>query len=93
MITLILSFILKFFLKITLCNWSRSRTFLILRLRLRTPEYAITRISDEMTTFQLFITKCIEDIIMTNTNREGIRVYKKQWKPIDYIELQAYIGL
>ena len=54
-------------------------------------KYAVSRISDEMTTFQLFITKCIEDIIITNTNREGIRVYKEQWKPMDYMELQIYI--
>jgi len=56
-------------------------------------KYAVTRISGEMTTFQLFITKCIEDIIITNTNREGIRVCKEKWKPVNYIELQAYIGL
>ena len=56
-------------------------------------KYAVTRIYDEMTTFQLFITKWIEDIIITNTNREGIQVYKEKWKPMDYIELRAYIGL
>ena len=31
--------------------------------------------------------------IITNRNREGIRVYKEKWKPTDYIKLQAYIGL
>ena len=46
-----------------------------------------------MMTFQLFLTKCIEDVIITNTNHEGIRVYKEQLKPMDYMEPQAYIGL
>jgi len=30
-------------------------------------KYAVTQISDDMTTFQLFITKCIEDIIIMIT--------------------------
>ena len=28
-----------------------------------------------------------------NANLERIRVYKEKWKPMDYVELQAYIGL
>lgn len=41
----------------------------------------------------MLITKSIEQIIIDNTNLEGQRIYQENWKPLDSIELEAYIGL
>lgn len=43
--------------------------------------YAATRINDEISAFQLLITKSIEQIIIDNTNLEGQRIYQENWKP------------
>lgn len=55
--------------------------------------YATSRIDDELSTFQLFFTKDLEEIILINSNVEGNRVYGDKWKTIDCVELRAYIGL
>lgn len=55
--------------------------------------YALTRISDELSAFQLLMPNNIEQIILKNTNLEGLRVYKENWKTLDIVELEAFIGL
>jgi len=56
--------------------------------------YAAKRItSDEISAFQLLFTNSIEETVIVNTNREGQLVYDNDWKPLDNVELNAYIGL
>lgn len=55
--------------------------------------YAMTRISDEISAFKLFITIGIEQLIMNYTNIEGEKVYGENWKQLDDRELEAYLGL
>ena len=55
--------------------------------------YAASRISDEISAFQLLLSKDIEEVIICNTNLEGQRIYAEKWNPVDIVELEAYLGL
>lgn len=48
---------------------------------------------DIKSSFQLFLPKSIEGIILEMTNLEGKRVFGDTWREIDLVDLQAYIGL
>ncbi|XP_053296890.1 piggyBac transposable element-derived protein 4-like [Pleuronectes platessa] len=48
---------------------------------------------DIASTFSLFITPMVEDIILENTNREGRRKYGDEWREMYEVDLLAYIGL
>ncbi|XP_029699299.1 uncharacterized protein [Takifugu rubripes] len=55
--------------------------------------FAVTRVDDIISTFQLFISPPIEKIILEMTNLEGRRVFQEKWKPLDQTDLHAYIGI
>ncbi|XP_021162792.2 piggyBac transposable element-derived protein 3 isoform X1 [Fundulus heteroclitus] len=55
--------------------------------------FAITRIDEIHSAFQLFISPPIERIILEMTNLEGRRVFQDKWKPLDRTDLNAYIGV
>ncbi|XP_062409077.1 piggyBac transposable element-derived protein 4-like [Sardina pilchardus] len=55
--------------------------------------YAVSRVQDIKSTFELFITPAIQNIILQMTNLEGSRVYGDSWEVLDLTHLQAYIGL
>ena len=55
--------------------------------------YARSRISDIKSTFELFLPKHIEQIVLNMTNKEGRRVYGRKWKRMDGVDLQAYVGM
>ncbi|KAJ8383622.1 hypothetical protein AAFF_G00215930 [Aldrovandia affinis] len=54
--------------------------------------YAITRISDVTSAFELFITKEIIQVVVDMTNLQGFRTVTN-WKKTDSTEIQAFIGL
>ncbi|XP_059209533.1 piggyBac transposable element-derived protein 4-like [Centropristis striata] len=55
--------------------------------------FAVTRVDDIESAFQLFISPPIEKIILDMTNLEGRRVFQEKWKPLDPTDLHAYIGI
>ncbi|XP_037530523.1 piggyBac transposable element-derived protein 4-like [Nematolebias whitei] len=55
--------------------------------------FAVTRVDDIESAFQLFISPPIEKIILNMTNLEGKRVFQEKWKPLDPTDLHAYIGI
>lgn len=55
--------------------------------------FAVTRVDDIQSAFQLFISPPIEKIILNMTNLEGRRVFQEKWKPLDPTDLHAYIGI
>ena len=55
--------------------------------------FAITRVDDIQSAFQLFISPPIEKIILEMTNLEGKRVFDVKWKPLDQTDLHAYLGI
>ncbi|KAK0148844.1 PiggyBac transposable element-derived protein 4 [Merluccius polli] len=55
--------------------------------------YARSWISDIKSTFELFLPKPIEQIVLNMTNKEGRRVYGREWKRMDGVDLQAYVGM
>uniref|UniRef100_A0A8C6M6Z2 PiggyBac transposable element-derived protein domain-containing protein n=1 Tax=Nothobranchius furzeri TaxID=105023 RepID=A0A8C6M6Z2_NOTFU len=55
--------------------------------------YAISHTEDIKSSFGLFITPSIENIVVGTTNLEGKRVYGDSWKDLDVVDLEAYIGL
>lgn len=54
---------------------------------------AISHAHDIVSTFQLFITPAIENIILEKTNLEGFCKYRHSWKRMDETDLHAYSGL
>nr|XP_046255654.1 piggyBac transposable element-derived protein 4-like [Scatophagus argus] len=55
--------------------------------------FAVTRVDDIQSAFQLFISPPIEKIILEMTNLEGKRVFQEKWKPLDQTDLHAYLGI
>ncbi|XP_063741958.1 piggyBac transposable element-derived protein 4-like [Eleginops maclovinus] len=55
--------------------------------------FAVTRVDEIQSAFQLFISSPIERIILEMTNLEGRRVFQEKWKPLDPTDLHAYIGV
>ncbi len=57
-------------------------------------EYARAHARNLASTFALFVTLSIENIIFDMTNLEGVRRYgRDRWKPMDAIDLRAFVGL
>ncbi|KAL6100943.1 uncharacterized protein ACO6RY_07977 [Pungitius sinensis] len=56
-------------------------------------EEATSRATDIASTFRLFVTPAIEDIVLEMTNLEGRRRYGDDWKGMDRVDLRAYVGL
>lgn len=54
--------------------------------------FAISRVHDIHSAFELYL-QPIEKTILDMTNLEGSRVFGEKWKPLDLIDLNAYIGL
>ncbi|XP_067253162.1 piggyBac transposable element-derived protein 4-like [Chanodichthys erythropterus] len=55
--------------------------------------FACSNAEDIKSTFELFFTDEIKEILIEMTNLEGKRVFNKSWKNLDWIDLQAYFGL
>ncbi|XP_038128076.1 piggyBac transposable element-derived protein 4-like [Cyprinodon tularosa] len=55
--------------------------------------YAVSHVDDIKSSFKLFITPSIKNIVLGMTNLEGKRVYGDSWKDLDVVDLEAYIGL
>ncbi|XP_029900733.1 piggyBac transposable element-derived protein 4-like [Myripristis murdjan] len=55
--------------------------------------FAMTRVSDIKSCFDLFLPWSIKKIIIDMTNLEGKRVHKDTWHDIDVAHLDAYIGI
>lgn len=55
--------------------------------------YSASRISDQLSAFGLVFPDSLQKIIIECTNKEGQRVLDSQWKIMDLVELDAYIGL
>ena len=55
--------------------------------------YTKSRAGDNASTFRLFITPTVENIILEMTKREGRRKYGDEWKWMDETDLRAYVGL
>ncbi|KAJ8384204.1 hypothetical protein AAFF_G00207520 [Aldrovandia affinis] len=55
--------------------------------------YAVSRVDDIKSSFQLFLTESIEKTILAVTNLEGERVFGDKWRELDRADLQAYMGL
>ncbi|XP_045064895.1 piggyBac transposable element-derived protein 4-like [Coregonus clupeaformis] len=54
---------------------------------------AVGQARDILSTFRLFFTPEIEDIILEMTNLEGVRKCGGRWKAMDSTDLRAYVGL
>ena len=55
--------------------------------------FAVTRVDEIQSAFQLFISPPIERIILELTSLQGRRVFQEKWKPLDQTDLHAYIGV
>ncbi|XP_048874855.1 piggyBac transposable element-derived protein 4-like [Brienomyrus brachyistius] len=55
--------------------------------------FAVTRVSDIKTCFDLFMPLSLKKVIIAMTNLEGKKVYSDMWHDIDEEQLDAYIGV
>ncbi|XP_053285620.1 piggyBac transposable element-derived protein 4-like [Pleuronectes platessa] len=55
--------------------------------------HATSGVSDAVSTFGLFVTPTVENIVLEMTNLEGRRKYGDGWKGMDATDLRAYVGL
>ncbi|KAL7389873.1 hypothetical protein ABVT39_011368 [Epinephelus coioides] len=55
--------------------------------------YAISRVTDIKSVFELFVTEHIEKIVLEQTNREGRRVYGGSWSEMGRTDLQAFLSV
>ena len=55
--------------------------------------YAISRVDDIKSSFQLFLLESMEEITLDMTNLKGRHVFGDTWRPLDQVDLQAYMGL
>ncbi|XP_067439797.1 uncharacterized protein [Thunnus thynnus] len=55
--------------------------------------YAVSRTRDIVSTFYLFFTPAIDKLIQETTNPEGFRKYGEGWKPMNNVDVHAYVGL
>lgn len=65
----------------------------IVRMTPGPTRYAISRVDDIKSSFQLFLPESIERIVLDMTNLEGRRVFGDTWKELDQADLHAYMGL
>ncbi|KAJ8403326.1 hypothetical protein AAFF_G00350980 [Aldrovandia affinis] len=65
----------------------------IIRMTPGPTRFAISRVQDIKSAFELFIPESIQKILIDMTNMEGRRVFKDNWKMIDKTDLDAYLGL
>nr|XP_023659233.1 piggyBac transposable element-derived protein 4-like isoform X2 [Paramormyrops kingsleyae]XP_023659235.1 piggyBac transposable element-derived protein 4-like isoform X2 [Paramormyrops kingsleyae] len=56
-------------------------------------KFAVKHVSDIRSAFELFISKSIQKDFLKMTNLEGKRLYSKQWKDMDEINMQAFFGV
>ncbi|XP_041791116.1 piggyBac transposable element-derived protein 4-like [Chelmon rostratus] len=55
--------------------------------------YAISRADSIKSTFHLFMSEEIEEVVLQMTNTEGRRVYGDKWDEMDKTQLEGYLGL
>uniref|UniRef100_A0A671XA56 PiggyBac transposable element-derived protein domain-containing protein n=1 Tax=Sparus aurata TaxID=8175 RepID=A0A671XA56_SPAAU len=71
----------------------RARDENIIKMTPGPTRYAISRVDEIKSSFQLFLPASIEEIILEMTNLEGKRVFGDTWRALDQVDLQAYMGL
>ncbi|XP_048854025.1 nucleolar protein dao-5-like isoform X38 [Brienomyrus brachyistius] len=54
---------------------------------------AVRQVSDIRSAFELFISKSIQKDLLKMTNLEGKRIYRKQWKDMDDVDMHAFYGV
>lgn len=65
----------------------------ILREKSGPSRFANREVDSISSSFLIYFRKRLLEIIVKWTNAEGNRVFDKEWKPIDIIELKKFIGL
>ena len=55
--------------------------------------YATSKIEDEYSSFMMFFPPVVVNIILKNSNIEGKRVFGDNWKNLNNVDLEAFIGL
>jgi hypothetical protein len=55
--------------------------------------YASRRANSPQESLELFITTGISTLVVEMSNKEGVRVFGEDWKPINMNEFNAYLGL
>lgn len=56
--------------------------------------YVVSNAQDILSMFYLFLTPEMDKIILEETNREGLRRYRRErWRGMDEVDLHAYVGL
>ena len=55
--------------------------------------YASRRANSPKESLELFITTAISTLVVDMSNKEGVRVFGEDWKPITMDEFNAFLGL
>lgn len=71
----------------------RARAEEIIRKTPGPTRYACSRAEDIKSTFELYFPSSIQNILVRMTNLEGRREFGDQWTDIDWIAMEAFIGL
>ncbi|XP_067234874.1 piggyBac transposable element-derived protein 4-like [Chanodichthys erythropterus] len=71
----------------------RARAEEIIRKTPGPTRYACSRAEDIKSTFELYFPRSIQNILVRMTNLEGRRVFRDQWSDIDWMTMEAFIGL
>ena len=66
---------------------------IVIRMTQGPTRYAISRIDNIKSCFDLLLIESIQMILINMTNLEGRRIYKDSWKEVDKTDIQAYVGL
>lgn len=65
----------------------------VIRMQPGPTRMAVTHTQDIKSSFELFITDSIQEIILDCTNLKGRRVFGERWKEMDQTQLHAYFGV
>lgn len=65
----------------------------IMRVRPGPTAYAIRNTESISSTFELFVTRPMQRLILKWTNKEGRVVFGEEWVDVDEVELKCYFGL
>lgn len=65
----------------------------VIRMQPGPTRIAVSHVQDIKSSFELFFTDSIQNIILDLTNLEGRRVFREKWKEMDQTHLHAYFGV
>lgn len=72
---------------------SRLRKCQILKNKPGPTRKATSLVTDIKSSFELFMSNGIKNIVIEMTNIKGSQIFETDWKPMDIIEFDAYLGL